>query len=89
MERIGDEDIVDLLLNIDDAMLAHVKPQTVTDCIKFLDKDHGGHNHLTMTRGKMHKCLMMNLDFRMKDSDIFVQFDSIKKFYLSSPEDLR
>ena len=71
VECIGDEDIFDLLFHIDDAMLAHVEPQTVTDSIKFLDKDHGGHNHLTMTRGKLHECLGMNLDFRMKDSAIF------------------
>ena len=77
------------LFHIDDVILVHLELQAMTNRIKLLDKEHSGNDPLTTTRGKIHECLGMTLDFRMKGCVIFAQFNSIKKFWLSLLEDLR
>ena len=44
---------------------------------------------MTITRGSIHEYLGMTIDFRMKGRCIFSQYDTIKKFWMSLPEDLR
>ena len=44
---------------------------------------------LSVTRGKLHEYLGMNLDFRKEGSVVFTRHDAIKKFWSILPDDLR
>ena len=55
-----------LMFHTDDAMLNHVCPQVVAEHIKKLDGSYGSKDPLTATRGKIHECLGVTIDFRMK-----------------------
>ena len=49
--------------HIDDILLLHLQPETVTLYIKCLEKQYAHLNMLTMTQRKLHKYLGMTVDF--------------------------
>ena len=55
-----------LLFHTDDVFMVHPLSHVVTDQIKFLDKYYGQKDPLTVTRGKVHECLGMTVDFRTR-----------------------
>ena len=57
--------------------------------IKKLNGRYRKNDPLMVTHGKVYEYLKMILDFRQKSSCIFSQFDAIKKFWLSLPEELK
>ena len=75
-----------LLFHTGDVMMAHSLSPIVTNQIKFLDKDYGQKEPLTLTRGKVHEYLGMTVDFRNQGSALFNQFDAIKKFWNILPD---
>ena len=78
-----------VLFHIDDLMISHKLPQVVTEQIKLLDEVYGKHDPLTVTRGKIHEYLGITIDFSLKRGVAFSQFDFVKKFWSSLPEDLK
>ena len=46
-------------------------------------------DHLNIVQGEAHEHLGMAIDFRQKERVVLSQCDSIKKCWLSSPEELR
>ena len=78
-----------LLFPVDDVMLSHVMANVVSDHMKLLDEVCGKNDPLTVTRGKIHECLGMTIDFRTKGRVAFSQHDAIKKFWMSLPEELK
>lgn len=57
--------------------------------MKLLDGMHNSQDPLTVTRGKVHECLGIAIDFSMKRDAAFSQCNFIKKFWLSLPNELR
>ena len=49
--------------HIDDILLSHFQPETVTDYIKRLESKYAHLDPLTVTRGKLHEYLGMTVDF--------------------------
>ena len=64
-------------------------PQVFTCHTKKLDESYGQNDPLTFTKGKMHECLGVTIDFRTEGKCMFTQHDSIKKIGMTLPDDLR
>ena len=77
------------LFHVDNLMAAHMHPGVVTEHIKLLDGVYGTKDPLTVTRGKIHEFLGITIDFSLQRGVAFSQYDFIKKFWKSLPEDLK
>ena len=60
-----------LLFHVDDVLMNHESTRVITDHVKFLDQECGSNDPLTVTRGKVHECLGVTLNFRWKGSVAF------------------
>ena len=80
---------ITLLFHTYNVMITHGMANVVSDQIKLLDGFHGKNYPLTVTRGKIHECLGMTIDFRNKWIIAFLQHDAIKKFWRSLPPELK
>ena len=70
-------------------MLAHIMPHLFIHLIKLLDSVYGSQDPLTITRGKVYEFLEITINFSLRRGVAFSQYDFIKKFWKSLPDDLR
>ena len=81
---------LNLMFHIDDALLGHVKSNTVTECIKKLDRVHGLIELFTVTRLKHHTLLGKTIYFGIVDkSCVITQHNFIKKMCQNLPNELK
>ena len=78
-----------MAFHADYLLMTHGNPQVITDFMKNLDESYGKNDPLTVTRGKLHEHLGMTIYFRIEGKCMFSQCDSIKKFWIPLPADLR
>ena len=72
-----------LIFHIDNVLMTHLKSSVVTEHMKLLDKKYRNNDPLSVTRGRIYEYLHMTLDFRRKESVVFTQYNTIKKFWNS------
>ena len=77
------------MFHINDLIIVHVQPATVTEDIKLLDNNYESKNPLTVTREKIHEYLRMTIDFSLKRAYAMSQCDFIKKMQKLLSEDLK
>ena len=80
---------LNVAFHVADVLMTHRCSQVIANFVKNVDEVHVKNNHLTVTRGKLHECLDITIDFRIEVKCVFSQCDSIKKFWMSLLEDLR
>ena len=68
-----------VVFHVDNLLMTHGCLQAITDFVKKLDEVCGKNDPLAVTRGKLHECLGMTIDFRTEGKCMFSQHDSIKK----------
>ena len=78
-----------IMFHIDDLLISHMKPETVTLYIKKLEQEYGKRDPLTITRGLVHEYLGMTFDFIRKGEVALSQYDYIKKMRNRLPEDMK
>ena len=78
-----------IMFHIDDLLISHMKPETVTLYIKKLEQEYGKRDPLTITRGLVHEYLGMTFDLRRKGEVALSQYDYIKKMHNRLPEDMK
>ena len=70
-------------------MIAHHQSTIITECVKRLDREHGKHGPLKITREKIHEYLGMTVDFSLSRGGTISQHDFAKKLHKELPLDLR
>ena len=68
---------ITFMFHIDDALMAHLCPQTATRYVKILDKEHVSNDKLTDAKGKVHEFLGA-LDSRVEGSCVLSNLIQIK-----------
>jgi hypothetical protein len=78
-----------ICFHVDDCKLSHVKPKVMDDMIAWLKKEYesifkDGSGQMTVSRGKTHKYLGMNLDYSAAGQVKITMFDYIEEILTTS-----
>ena len=63
MNKIVDDKQCNILCNVDDLKTSHVDPAIISRVLADIDAEYGKIEKMTITRGKVHKYLGMNIDY--------------------------
>ena len=64
-----------ILWHVDDLKTSHVDPDVVSSVLADIDAEYGEISKMTITRGKVHKYLGMNIDYSSPGKVIFSMID--------------
>ena len=79
MNKIIDKKQCTILFHVNDLKTSHVEPAVVSSVIADIDTEYGNIAKMTITRGKVHKYLGMNIDYSSPGMVIFSMIDYIGK----------
>ena len=63
MNKIIDNKQCTILWHVDDLKTSHVEPAVISSVLAGIDAEYGNIAKITITRGKVHKYLGMNIDY--------------------------
>ena len=63
MNNIIDDKQCTILWNVDEPRTSHVDPAVISSVISDIDAEYGKISKTTITRGKVHKYLIMTIDY--------------------------
>ena len=80
-----------IMFHIDNLLMSHKHPHIVTLFIKKLEQQYAMRDPLTVTRGLIHEYLGMTFELRVTVTGqvALSQYDYLKKFYNSLPDDFK
>ena len=78
-----------IMFHIDDLLMSHKHPHIVTLFINKLEQQYATREPLTVTRGLIHEYLGVTFDLRVTGQVALSQYDYLKKFYNSLPDDFK
>jgi Reverse transcriptase (RNA-dependent DNA polymerase) len=73
---------------VDDLKVSHVEADIVGEIMELMRKEFRNHLELTITQGKVHYYLGIQIDFSKKGKVIMTMFDYIDELLKECPEDL-
>jgi hypothetical protein len=74
---------------IDDLKVSHVNKDVVGEIMELMKKEFGKYMELTITQGKIHDYLGIQIDFSKKGKVIMSMFDCIDEWLKECLEDLK
>ena len=89
MNKIIDNKKCTILWHVDDLNTSHVEPAVVSGVLADIDAEYGKIAKMTITRGKVHKYLRMNIDYSYTSKGIFSMINYIGKILDNIPEDMK
>ena len=78
-----------ILWHVDDLNISHVDSAVVSRVISDIDTEYGKISKMTITRGKLHRYLGMNIDYSSPGKVIFSVIDYIGKMLDNIPEEIK
>ena len=89
MNRIIDDKQCTILCNVDDLKTSHVDPAFISSVLFDIDAEYGKIAKMTITQGKVHKYLGVNIDYSFPGKVIFLMIDYIGKMIEGILEDMK
>ena len=85
MNKIVNDKQCTILWHVDDLNISYVDPDIVSRVLAYIDVEYGNISKMTITRGKIHKYLGMNIDYSSPVKLIFSVVDYIRKILYDIP----
>ena len=89
MNKIVDKKQCTILWHVDDLRTSHFDPAVISSVFSDIDAEYGKIKKMTITRGKLHKYLGVNIDYSLPGKVIFLMVDYIGKFIDDIIEDIK
>ena len=89
MNNIIDDKQFTILWHVDDLKTSHVDPAVIYSLLADIDAEYEKIEKMTITRGKVHKYLGVNIYYSFPGKVIFSMIDYIGKMLDNIPEDMK
>ena len=86
MNNIIDDKQCTLIWHIDNMKISHVDPVFISSVLADIDAEYGKITKMTITRGKVHKYLRMNIDYSLPSKLILYIINYIGKMIGNIPK---
>jgi hypothetical protein len=77
-----------IMWHVDDLKISHVNDNVNTNIIKMINSEFGEEAPLTITRGEIHDCLGMTLDYSEKGTVKIKMLDYVEKMLADLPDEM-
>ena len=89
MNKIIDDKQCNILCHVHDLNTSHFDPAIISSVLADIDAEYVRIAKMTITRGKVHKCLRMTIDHSLPGKAIFPMINYIGKLLDNITEDMK